>query len=139
MRGWRKVLYWGVTVGLLGFGLVGIMSIGLIFLVAGAALAGFGVFMLGTRGLWAAVVGFGGIPALVFLANLAFTFFVADPSCSGVLWGNSTSVSGSVSLAPGEESVTCSMVPGSYVVLLGISLLIALSGLGWKAFWGTPA
>ena len=130
-----KILYWSITGGLLGFGLVGIMTIGLPFLVLGAIMLVLGILKVGAQGSWAAVVGFGTVPALVFPANLAFAFLVADPSCSGVSWGAEASVSGdSVTLAPGEESTVCSVVPASYLIMLVIFAIIALSGIGWRIF-----
>lgn len=121
----------------MGLGIIAIFSIGLPLLLAGAVMLVMGLLKMGIRGSWAAVVGFGGVPALVFLANVAGAFFTGDSSCSAIVWGNSES--GSMTLSPGEESITCNAVPGSYVVLLGIFAFIALSGVGWRVFRGSPA
>lgn len=139
MRDWVKLLYWAIAGGFVGFGLIGILSIGYPFLVIGVIMVVLGALKVGIRSAWSALVGFGAVPAVFLSASLVSALFLADPSCSGIFWGNSASVSGSVTLAPGEESVTCSMVPGSYVVLLGISLVIMISGLGWRFFRGAPA
>lgn len=136
MRDWVKVLYWAVAGGLVGFGLIAIMTIGFLFLLAGEALLVLGLFKVGTRGVWATVVGFGGVPALIFLANIVSVFW-GDPSCSGIVWGNSGS--GSMTLSPGEVSITCNEVSGSYVVMLVVFSAIALSGLSWRFFRGSPA
>lgn len=138
MRDWMKVLYWAIAGGFVGFGLIGILSIGYPFLVTGVIMIVLGVLKVGIRSAWSALVGFGAVPAVFLSASLVGALFLANPSCSGIFWGNSVS-SGSVTLAPGEASVTCSMVPGSYVVLLGVFLLIALSGLGWRFYRGSPA
>ncbi len=129
-----KVLYWAVAGGFVGFGLIGILSIGYPFLVIGVIMGVLGVLKVGIRSAWSAFVGFGVVPAVFLSASLVSALFLADPSCSGVFWGNSSS--GSVSLAPGEESITCAAVPGSYVVMLVIFAAIALSGVSWRAFRG---
>ena len=46
------------------------MTIGGPFLVAGAVLALVGFILLRTKGIWALFVGFGGLPALVFLLHI---------------------------------------------------------------------
>jgi hypothetical protein len=137
MRDWAKVLYWAAAGGLVGLGMIAILSIGILFLLAGVAMLVLGLLKVGTRGAWATVVGFGGVPSLLFLVDVASVFFVGDPSCSGIVWGNSSS--GSITLSPGEESITCNEVPGSYLVLFGVFSAIALSGLGWRFFRGSPA
>ena len=60
--------YWAAAGTLAGFGLIGAMTIGAPFLLAGAFLALVGLPLLRTRGIWALFVGFGGLPALVFPA-----------------------------------------------------------------------
>lgn len=59
--------YWLITGALLGFGLIGILSIGAPILLLGLLLLIFGAIRLGGSGLWAAAVGFGSVPALVLL------------------------------------------------------------------------
>ena len=139
MRDWMKVLYWAIAGGFAGFGLIGILSIGYLFLLIGVIMSVLGVLKMGIRSAWSALVGFGTVPGVFLSASLVSALFLADPSCSGIFWGNSASGSGSVSLAPGEESITCAAVPGSYVILLGIFSVIALSGVGWRLFRGSPA
>lgn len=63
----RWALYWLVTGATLGFGFIGILSIGLPFLVVGLLLAIFGGIRSKGTGLWAGLVGFGGLAALILL------------------------------------------------------------------------
>ena len=141
MKNWMKVLYWAIAGGFVGFGLIGILTIGYPFLVVGVIMTVLGAIKIGPRHAWAALMGFGIVPAMFLSVSVADVFFFADPSCSGIFWGNSVSgsVSGSVSVAPGQESITCSAVPGSYLIMLAAFLIIALSGLGWRFFQGSPA
>ncbi len=62
--------YWTAAGALAGFGLIGLMTIGTPFLPAGVVLALVGLPLLWTRGTWAFFVGFGGLPALVFLLHI---------------------------------------------------------------------
>jgi hypothetical protein len=67
MREKLAPFYW--TAGALaGFGL---MTIGTPFLLAGAVLALVGLPLLRKRDTWALFVGFGGLPALVFLLHIS--------------------------------------------------------------------
>jgi hypothetical protein len=132
MRGWTGILCWAIGGSLAGFGLIGILSIGFPFLLAGLAMLVFAILKAGARGAWAGVVGFGAVPALVLVANLGTDLLTADWSCSSISWGNSVSGSGSVSLAPGEESITCTTIPGSYIVLPAIFGSIAALGAGLR-------
>jgi hypothetical protein len=130
------VFCWAVGGSLAGFGLIGILSIGFPFLLAGLAMLVFAILKVGARGAWAGVVGFGAIPALVLLANIATDLLTADWSCSSVSWGNSGYSSGSVSLAPGEESIRCVTIPGSYIVLAAIFGSIASVGAALRLLQG---
>lgn len=62
-----KTLYWLLVGALLGFGFIAILSIGIIFIVAGLALLIFGAIRLGGRELWAGLVGFGLAPAALLI------------------------------------------------------------------------
>ncbi|MDE3229405.1 MAG: hypothetical protein KGO05_05960 [Chloroflexota bacterium] len=62
-----KTFYWLLVGALFGFGFIAILSIGIIFIVAGLALLIFGAIRLGGKGLWAGVVGFGLAPAAVLI------------------------------------------------------------------------
>lgn len=127
---------WAVGGCLAGFGLIGLLSIGLPFLLAGLAMLVFAILKAGARGAWAGVVGFGAVPALVLLANMVTDLLTADWSCSSVSWGNSGYGSGSATLAPGEESITCTTIPGSYIVLLAIFGSIASLGAALRLLQG---
>jgi hypothetical protein len=119
---------WAAGGSLAGFGLIGILSIGFPFLLAGLAMLVFTLLKAGARGAWAGVVGFGAVPALVLLTNVATDLLTADWSCSSISWGDSGYSSGSASLAPGEESISCTTIPGSYIVLLAVFGSIASLG-----------
>jgi hypothetical protein len=67
----KRALYWFVTGACLGFGLIAILSIGFLFLLAGMTLVTVGAIRVGARGLWAGLVGFGLLPALLLLYDLS--------------------------------------------------------------------
>ncbi len=107
----------------MGFGLIGLMTIGFPFVVVGLVMAVVGVWRPGIGGAWGFLVGFGGLPALVFLAHIIGAARTAlNPYCSGDLH------SGEIVL-PGEGQVSCSYIPASYYILFAISVAIALSGI----------
>ena len=62
-----RMLYWLLTGALIGFGCIAILSIGFAFLMLGLILLPVGAIRLGGRGLWAALVGLGGLPALILV------------------------------------------------------------------------
>lgn len=66
-----RALYWFIAGTCIGFGVLAILSIGLVFLVAGVAMVLFGVFRLGMRELWAGPVGVGLLPLLILMGDLA--------------------------------------------------------------------
>ena len=66
-----RALYWFVAGTLIGFGVLAILSIGAVFLAAGALFAVFGAIRLGARGLWAGLVGIGLLPVLILIGDLA--------------------------------------------------------------------
>ena len=68
MREMVAPFYWAAAGALAGCGLIGLMTIGWPFLLAGAVLALAGLILLRTKGIWTLFVGFGGLPALVFPA-----------------------------------------------------------------------
>jgi hypothetical protein len=67
--------YWVIAGGLVGFGFIGILSIGLPFLLVGLGLLIAGVVWWHGRGFWLAVFAFGAVPALI----LAFDILTAPP------------------------------------------------------------
>jgi hypothetical protein len=124
MRGQAGALYWVAAGAVMGFGLIGLMTIGFPFVVVGLIMAVVGVWRPGIGGAWGFLVGFGGLPALVFLAHIIGAALTAlNPYCSGDLH------SGEIVLPPGEGPVSCSYIPASYYILFAISVAIALSGI----------
>ncbi|MDP8900006.1 MAG: hypothetical protein M3N33_02425 [Actinomycetota bacterium] len=117
--------YWAAAGALSGFGLIGLMTIGGPFLLAGVVLALVGLPLLWTKGIWALFVGFGGLPALVFLlhiingARTALNPYCAQMGEPGAL------VAGAAD--PGPVSV--SFVPASYYVMFAVFAAVALFGV----------
>jgi hypothetical protein len=66
-----RALYWFAAGALLGVGLLAILSIGVFLLLAGLILVVIGAIRLGARGLWAGLVGFGLLPALILQVDLS--------------------------------------------------------------------
>src|SRR5436305_1306117 len=63
---WR-VVYWLLTGALIGFGFIRILSIGSLFLLLGLILVVIGALRVGAHGIWAALVGFGALPAGILI------------------------------------------------------------------------
>jgi hypothetical protein len=63
---WR-IGYWLLTGALIGFGMIAILSIGSLFLLLGVILLVVGALRVGPRGIWAALVGFGAVPAGILI------------------------------------------------------------------------
>jgi hypothetical protein len=114
--------YWLLTGALVGFGLIAILSIGAPFLLVGLLLLIFGAIRLGGAGLWAAVVGFGIVPALILLYDVTS----APWACLSA--GQATS-------EPNTSYYTCFNTPvgplTTYHILAVSFGIIALVGLGW--------
>ena len=116
--------YWAAAGALAGFGLIGLMTIGGPFLLAGAVLALAGLILLRTKGIWALFVGFGGLPALVFLLHISNGVGTAlNPYCAQGRPGALPPGAG----APGP--VSCSFVPASYYVMFAVFAAVALFGV----------
>src|SRR6266446_3236840 len=94
------ILYWLITGALLGIGLISILSIG-----------------LRVRNLWALLVGFGGLPALVLILDI----ITAPPRCTGQ----------PLMVPPGGGSASCGFIPTSYYVFAVVFGLITLAGFAW--------
>ena len=62
----RGALYWFVAGGLIGFGVIAILSIGWPAILLGLVLTVIGVIRLGARGVWGVLLG-GGLVPLAFL------------------------------------------------------------------------
>jgi hypothetical protein len=116
MRTWQ-LLYWMSAGGLIGFGLIGILSIGFPFLLVGLGMVIYGAVRRWIDTFWAAFVGFGILPALFLMYDIITT----PPPCPPQ----------GLSLPPHATSVSCGSIPGSYSVLLVIFGVIALAGGIW--------
>lgn len=79
MSNWR-ILYWFIVGACFGFGVISILSIGIIFLAAGLLLLIFGALRLGPRRMWAAIVGFGALPAAILLWDVTSQPWACEPA-----------------------------------------------------------
>ena len=96
-------------------------------MLAGAVLALVGLTLLRTRGIWALFVGFGGLPALVFLLHIFNGVRTAlNPYCAE-MGRPGAQVAGAAD--PGPVSVSCSFVPASYYVMFAVFAAVALFGV----------
>jgi hypothetical protein len=118
MQAWQRGIYWTITGALLGVSLI--TFIGLPFGLIGAALFLYGAVRLGPAGVWAALVGFGGLPAFFF-----FYDYLSVERCPP---GHVLSIPAG---APPGTSVSCGDVPDSFLSFgLGFGA-IALIGAVW--------
>jgi hypothetical protein len=109
----------------MGFGLIGLMTIGFPFVVVGLAMAVVGVWKPGKGGAWGILIGFGGLPALVLLSHLVQGVRTAlNPYCAQL--GPGTPI------PPAAGTVECAFIPGSYYVMFAIFTAIALLGVALK-------
>lgn len=123
MQGRAGALYWVATGAVMGFGLIGLMTIGFPFLVVGLILAVVGLWRPGVGEVWGLLIGLGGLPALVFLSHIVQGIRTAlNPFCAQQDPGSP--------IPPPAGPVECAFIPGSYYVMFAISLAIALSGIG---------
>ena len=117
--------YWTAPGALAGFGLIGQMTIGAPFLLAGVVLALVGLPLLWTRGTWAFFVGFGGLPALVFLLHIFNGVRTAlNPYCAEM--GEPGALAAG---AAGPGPVSCPFVPASYSAMFTVFAAVALIGV----------
>jgi hypothetical protein len=120
MTKWR-VAYWLLTGALIGFGLIGILSIGSPFLLLGMVLIAIGALRVGARGIWAALVGFGALPAAILIWDVTSMPWACE-------------MSGNLPL-PNANYFSCVDTPfglfTSYHVMAFFFGLIALFGLVW--------
>ena len=116
MQNWR-LFYWMVAGALIGFGVIGILSIGLPFLLIGLGMVIYGVIRFKARGFWAALIGFGTLPALILIGDI----ITAPQACTGQ----------TLTLPPNTSSVSCGYIPDSYYIMAVIFGAIALVGMVW--------
>ena len=133
----KGLLYWAATGAVMGFGLIGLMTIGFPFLVLGLAMAVVGLWKPGPGGAWGVLIGFGGLPALVFLSHILEGIRTAlNPYCAQS-FGSGTPGSpatGSIEIPPGAGPVECAYIPVSYYVMFVIFAAIALLGVALGLF-----
>ena len=113
-----RVLYWLVTGALIGFGFIGILSIGWPFLLVGLAMVVYGTIRLGGSGIWALLVGLGGLPTVILVLYMV----TAPPPCPP---------GGIIHPLPAGVPYSCSGPMDSYHVMAAIFGVIALAGLIW--------
>lgn len=70
MNSLLRALYWFVSGGVIGFGVIAILSIGAPFLLLGLILVVIGVIRVGIRQLWATLLGVGLVPLSFLLIDL---------------------------------------------------------------------
>ncbi|HET7479996.1 MAG TPA: hypothetical protein VFJ72_10835, partial [Rubrobacteraceae bacterium] len=84
-----------------------------------------GVWKPGISGVWAVLIGFGGLPALFFLSHMVDTArSAANPYCNNV--GPNA---GEITIPPGVRMVECSSIPASYYVMFAVFAGIMLLGV----------
>jgi hypothetical protein len=108
--------YWIITGMLIGFGFIGILSIGLPFLIVGLVMLIIGMIWRHGRGFWLAVIAFGALPALI----LTFDILTAPSPCPGT----------PVTIQPGQ-GYECGGHYEGYYVLAAIFGGIMLLGIAW--------
>lgn len=135
MRDRTGFFYWLVAGAVVGFGLIGILTIGFPFLIIGMVLCVVGAWKPGIGVSWAFLIGLGGLPALVFLRHVIDA--ALNPYCSEYFNNPGRGVPRSAG------TVTCYYTPASYYVMFVISVAITLSGvvvyLLWRARSGDGA
>ena len=122
MRGRTGALYWIATGAVIGFGVIGLMTVGFPFVVVGLVLVLVGLWRPGPSGAWGLLVGIGGLPALVFLSHMVQGLRTAlNPYCDEQGPGTT--------MPPPAGPVECALIPGSYYVMFTIFTAIALVGV----------
>lgn len=116
-----RILYWLLAGALIGFGVIAILSIGSPFILLGMILVIFGAIRLGGAGVWAALVGFGGVPAGILIWDVASAPWACMSPTGGAL--------------PNVNYYTCvdtflGTLTTYHVMAFGFGV-IALVGLAW--------
>lgn len=104
-----RFVYWLVVGAALGVGVIGILSIGLPFLVAGLILLLVGSRTVGFRGAAGILIGSGSLPAVLLLRAI----LTAPPPCTAAI-------------QPGQE---CGAVPATYTTMAVLFAGLAVLGL----------
>jgi hypothetical protein len=115
---WR-VIYWLLTGAPIGFGFIAILSVGSLFLLLGVLLVVLGASRVGPRGIWAALLGCGAVPAGILIWDVVSAPWACE----------------SGDAAPNINYYSCVDTPvgplTTYHILalvFGVSVLV---GLGW--------
>ena len=89
----ETTLYWAFAGALMGYGLIGGFGVGIPLIIFGIFFMSFGLARLERNGLWAALIGFGAVPAglLIYTSgssdlNLAVLLYGAIVVV-GAIWG----------------------------------------------------
>lgn len=137
MPGGKGLLYWIAAGAMMGFGLIGLLTIGFPFLIIGLIMTVVGVWRPGIGGAWGFLIGFGGLPALFFLSNILEGVRTAlNPYCAQSRGAGTPAspATGSIEIPPGVDQVECAFIPGSYYVMFAIFTAIALLGVALGLF-----
>ncbi|MGZ3602964.1 MAG: hypothetical protein ACXWQR_19475 [Ktedonobacterales bacterium] len=117
----KRAGYWLMTGALIGFGGIAILSIGFPFIILGIVLVTVGLVRMRGQEWWAALVGFGGVPALILLWDVTSAPWACASPTGGAL--------------PNVNYYTCvDTFLGrltTYHVMAMMFGAIALAGLAW--------
>jgi len=114
-----QVFYWLLAGALIGFGLIGILSIGFPFLLVGCGMLIYGIIRFRFREFWAFLVGLGILPALILAVQLVG---YPLPTCTV------TSTGLSYESPPGTTSSGC-YPPGYYTLAIFFGCTALLGGI----------
>ncbi len=116
-----QLLFWIIAGGLIGVGVLGfdVLFLAVPCFIVGLSLLIFGVTRLGTERLWAALLGFGLIPALFLLNTI-----ISTPPCPP----QGLAIPAN---APAGTSVSCGLIPTSYYILLAGFTIIVVCAFVW--------
>lgn len=117
-----QLIFWLVVGTLIGFGWGGLASIGLPFLLIGIILLVYGLMRFGPAGVWAALIGFGVLPAFLILYG---DRLYGPPDCP---FGRGLTI---IPDEPGSTHVACGQIPASYVLFVAFYGVVALVGMIW--------
>lgn len=81
----KRAGYWFLTGALIGFGSIAILSIGFLFIIVGIVLVVIGLNRMRGQERWTAVVGFGGVPALILLRDVTSAPWACTSPAGGAL------------------------------------------------------
>ena len=114
----RNIGYWMLAGAFIGFAFIAfdVIFISYPCMLIGLGLIAYGIIRIGINGVWAAIVSFGAIPALI----LWYDVITAPPLCPLPTGGDVQTTCG----GPGSTYTT-------YTVLAVCFTVIALTGLAW--------